>query len=106
MTQDEDSNDDRKPIPGSIPSSVRKAGAEARIAEKKASDEWVRADDVIEQLEALRNASELEREMAKDDGYTEDALYHHGKVVTAQSAIDIVERTVNADADHRSESSK
>lgn len=46
MTKDEDPYDNRKPVPGSVPSSVRKAGDEARIAEKKASDEWVHVDEI------------------------------------------------------------
>lgn len=68
MTQDEDSNDDRKPIPGSIPSSVRKAGAEARIAEKKASDEWIHVDELAA---AINDWTYDRKEIGEWDAYEE-----------------------------------
>lgn len=51
MTQDNDQYERDKAIPGSIPSSVREKGSEARIAEKRASTAWVHVDDLRELIE-------------------------------------------------------
>lgn len=55
MTEDDNTNDRNPSADGEyIPSSVRKAGAEARIAEKKASEEWVHVDDLHDLVERWR----------------------------------------------------
>ena len=66
MTGNNNTND-KKPIRGSIPSSVRKAGAEARMAEKKTSEDWVHVDDLHELIEQWMDIAAGSEGFASDD---------------------------------------